>query len=614
MYAPVTDELLRFVGEAALGVPVENITLRGLNLRHADWSLEPEGHSDPQAVCTIGAAITVTGASSVSIENCDIAHVGRYAVWLRTGSRACRIVHNQFHDLGAGAVRVGETAMANDPADQCAGHTIDNNYIHDYGIVYAAGVGIYVGQSSDNTITHNEIHDGNYSGMSIGWNWGSTATQCHRNVIADNHIHHVMRGMLSDGAGIYTLGTSTGTILRHNHIHDILSHPSVPIAWGVYLDAESNQITVESNLCHDTTSGGLMMHNGAHENVVRNNIFARGALQTVWRAMPVGKPADFERNIVYVTQGNTFYYDADPDLKSTWNHNLYWRTGGREMVFNGGSWDEWLELGLDRDSLIADPQFMDPEHGDFRLKPTSPAITKLGFQPFDVKDCGLYGEPAWVALPHSAKFPPTVLPAATREEVLGHGIDDGFETTAVGQPPADAVVYLGEIPGGHVAVSDEQAASGKCALKLTDAPGLKNNWDPHCFYQPNAGRGTAVASYKLWIGSGALPWLEMRYGANPYHAGPSLQLGPGDMLMANGRPTLKLPREQWVGVEVACPLGKAATGAYDLTLSLPGAPAQRFAAVPCHAEFRRLTWFGFVSLAADTAAFYVDDLKLEVRR
>ena len=44
---------------------------------------------------------------------------------------------------------------------------------------------------------------------------------------------------------------------------------------------------------------------------------------------------------------------------------------------------------MDRHSIIADPLFVDPEHDDYRLKPESPAITKLGFKPLPIDQMGL---------------------------------------------------------------------------------------------------------------------------------------------------------------------------------------------------------------------------------
>ena len=57
-------------------------------------------------------------------------------------------------------------------------------------------------------------------------------------------------------------------------------------------------------------------------------------------------------------------------------------------------WASWQAAGWDNHSLVADPKFADAENGDFRLKPDSPAITKLGFKPLPLDQMGLV-ESVW---------------------------------------------------------------------------------------------------------------------------------------------------------------------------------------------------------------------------
>jgi len=52
-------------------------------------------------------------------------------------------------------------------------------------------------------------------------------------------------------------------------------------------------------------------------------------------------------------------------------------------------WEAWQALGLDKHSVIADPLFVNPAGGDYRLKPNSPAF-KLGFKPIPVDKIGPY--------------------------------------------------------------------------------------------------------------------------------------------------------------------------------------------------------------------------------
>ena len=53
-------------------------------------------------------------------------------------------------------------------------------------------------------------------------------------------------------------------------------------------------------------------------------------------------------------------------------------------------WQAWQDAGWDKHGLVADPLFVDAANDDFRLKPGSPAVTKLGFKPLPIDQMGLY--------------------------------------------------------------------------------------------------------------------------------------------------------------------------------------------------------------------------------
>jgi hypothetical protein len=73
--------------------------------------------------------------------------------------------------MGGGGIKIGETTMRPDEADNVE-HTIADNDIHNLGSVYPAAVGIWIGQSSRNTVSHNHVHDLFYTAISAGWTWG----------------------------------------------------------------------------------------------------------------------------------------------------------------------------------------------------------------------------------------------------------------------------------------------------------------------------------------------------------------------------------------------------------------------------------------------------------
>lgn len=76
--------------------------------------------------------------------------------------------------------------------------------------------------------------------------------------------------------------------------------------------------------------------------------------------------------------------DGDTD------YNVYYCAGNPELSH------KLLEKSqldrVDSHSLAADPLFVDPASGDFRLRPDSPAL-KLGFVPIDVSKIGLRDDP-----------------------------------------------------------------------------------------------------------------------------------------------------------------------------------------------------------------------------
>ena len=62
-----------------------DVTFRGLDFRHTEWSMGPEGYADSQAATAAGSAIEANGADHLTIEKCRFSELGGYAVWLGRG-------------------------------------------------------------------------------------------------------------------------------------------------------------------------------------------------------------------------------------------------------------------------------------------------------------------------------------------------------------------------------------------------------------------------------------------------------------------------------------------------------------------------------------------------
>jgi hypothetical protein len=398
--APRLEQLLTFRGDLPGKRWVQHLQFRGLSFAHANWTLPPQGQAFPQADIGLNAAIAALGARKIAFDRCAVRHVGGYAMAFGAGSRHNRIENCELFDLAGGGIKLGHAGsgtwdqvhqMANDPEMHVSHHTIRNCLIAHGGRLHPASVGVWIGQSSYNTLDHTEIADFYYTGISAGWTWGYGRSDAHHNDIGFNHVHAIGQGVLSDMGGIYTLGIQPGTVVHDNHFHDIQSFGYG--GWGLYTDEGSSEIVMENNLVHHTKTGGFHQHYGK-ENRIRNNIFAVAAEQQLQRTRTEPHTSFFfERNIVY-------WDNASPLLGSNWNDNnfrldsnVYWHAG-KPVTFPGNlTLEQWREKrNQDQHSVIADPLFTDPKAGDFRLKPESPAL-KLGFQPFDYTKAGRNAPP-----------------------------------------------------------------------------------------------------------------------------------------------------------------------------------------------------------------------------
>jgi hypothetical protein len=180
--APLLTELVRFRGGtwgdgrpggfAFAFNPVHDIRLQGLTLSYADWSMPTDGYTDVQGGFSLPAAVEASDATSIVIESSVFKHLGPFAIELGKACRGNRMAGNEMADLGAGAVKIGEPKDPNTDDEVTSGNIVSDNRIHDVGVVDAGADAVWVGQSSGNTIAHNEISNVYHSGIAVGWTWG----------------------------------------------------------------------------------------------------------------------------------------------------------------------------------------------------------------------------------------------------------------------------------------------------------------------------------------------------------------------------------------------------------------------------------------------------------
>lgn len=403
VFAPVLENLVLVKGDAANGQPVEHVRFEGLSFMHCHYAVPPTGSEPNQAAALINAAVMLEGANHVDFVNCEISKTGQHALWYGKACHNSTVERSYLHDLGGGGIYLGD--FRPQKGENHTSHIkLHNNILQTGGLEYPSAVGVWVGHSSDNEISHNDIGNFYYTGISVGWVWGYGESNAKRNKITNNQIHHIGWTLLSDMAAVYTLGKSEGTVISNNIVHHV--HAYSYGGWGLYTDEGSSDIVMENNLVYSTKTGGFHQHYGAN-NTIRNNIFAYAKMyQAQCTRVEEHRSFDFMNNIIVFDEG-VVLQGAWEKIDIAMDHNMYWNTGGEEYDFNGKSFSEWQKFGHDQHSLILDPRFKDPKNFNFEFR-SKKAIKRIDFKPFDLDESGVYGDEAWK---EKAKLPSGILEA-----------------------------------------------------------------------------------------------------------------------------------------------------------------------------------------------------------
>ncbi len=393
--------------------PVRFVSFKGITFHHAARTFmdnrEPLLRSDWTTYR--GGAILFNGSEDCALQDCVIDQPGGNGVFVNNYNRRVAIRDCRISNCGANAIAfVGDSKAVRSPlfeygqvnkledidrtpgpigANFPADCLVDDCLIYRSGRVEKQTAGVQIEMSQSITVRHCSIYDVPRAGINIGSGaWGG-------NVIEYCDIFDTVKetgdhgSFNSWGRDRFWHPNTAETakwvkdwpempfldVVKPNVLHD--NRWRCDHGWDIDLDDGSSNSHIYNNLCLNggiknregfrrTVENNIMVNNGFHPHVwylnsgdiFRHNIVMREYAPAVMGPPPWGKELDY----------NLFQLDAQ-----------YTPTPALGLQ---------KQSGRDAHSVYADAMFIDPSHGDYRVKPGSPAL-KLGFKNFPMNNFGV---------------------------------------------------------------------------------------------------------------------------------------------------------------------------------------------------------------------------------
>jgi hypothetical protein len=476
--------LVEFRGTAKS--PVKHITLKGFTYRHAARTFMDNKEPLLRSDWTIyrGGAVTLTGTEDIRILDSEFDQPGGNAVFVNNYNRRALIKGCHIHDAGAsGVCFVGNPKAVRDPLfeyaqtqdltkidrtpgplgdDFPADCVVEDSLIHGIGRVERQPAGVQISMACRIKVRDTSIYDCARSGINIGdgcWG-GHVIERCDVfDTVLETHDH----------GSFNSWGRDRYWVPDHRGVSEpeVKKDPQLPFldviepiiirdsrwrcdhGWDIDLDDGSSNYKIYNNLM---LAGGLKFREGYRREAFNNILVNGGFHPHVWFD---DSASAFQRNIVMKPHAGIRQPEG---WGKSVDHNLFLTESDR--VRN-------LDSGADANSLAGDPEFLDPEAGDFRVSENSPA-RKLGFENFPMDQFGVK-KPSLKAIAKTPGFPALQVPGAGGLEKVARrffwlGVQlhslEGEEFSAFGVSKEDMGVQLLEVP--------EESAAAKAGFHTND--------------------------------------------------------------------------------------------------------------------------------------------------
>ena len=476
--------------------------------------------TEQQPFCTIGAA-----AGQVAAGDTVLVQSGIYneAVTVpSSGTSGAPIVFNAvgavtvtgqargFDLSGRNWITVQGFMISNTSKEGIRALLVENLTISGNQVINAGDVGIEVRDCADVTLSDNLVQGSAADGIYIKFCDSVTVTgnevtgaglPVSGEVQKGIQLNATINSLLSDNLaeansdhGIYVAGDSTGIHIKGNISRDN-AREYARAATGIEVRGSSGN-TVEGNITHDNEDSGMNIRSEANNNLVVNNLSYNNGDHgidhlTASNGRIIGnsvynnfkKGLEIEGNSVGLTIANNIAVDNGLTTNSanieTSDTSVQGSTADHNVVFGGGVLYTWngvdyaslddlrAATGMETNGIEADPLWVAPGSGDFRLSAGSPAI--------DSADSGVSG-----ALAHDLDGNARTDDPGTPNTGAGpRAFDDrgAYEFGGTSPPNTPPEITSGPTADPNQLFSNETAALSVTATDADNDP-LDYTWTP----------------------------------------------------------------------------------------------------------------------------------------
>lgn len=392
--------------------PVKSIQLKGFVFRHAARTFMDNKEPLLRSDWTVyrGGAVVFDGAEDCGISDCEFDQVGGNTVFVNNYNIRISIRGCYIHNSGANGIAfVGDPASVRSPIfrygnqdfqnlDRTPGPKGDNfpeDCLVEDCLITLTGrdekqtAPVHISMSHRIRINHCSIYDVPRAGINIneGTFGGHIIENCDIfNTVLETGDHGSFNSWGRDRYWTPDIRES---------IPEVSKYPDMPFwdmpdpnilrnnrlrcdhGWDLDLDDGSTQYRIYNNLL---LNGGLKMREG-YDRIATNNIIINNGLHPhVWY---VNSGDIFKNNILFNAYQPAIMDRAIPK-SGKWGKELDYNF----YVADSATMNRFAANDCDRHSGYGDPQFENPEKGDFNVKEGSPAL-KMGFMNFVMDQFGV---------------------------------------------------------------------------------------------------------------------------------------------------------------------------------------------------------------------------------